>query len=368
MSDWFRITNEDAIASPGLLIYPDRVEENLRRMIARAGGADRLRPHVKTHKLPQIIQLKLRAGITKFKTATIAEAEMTAAAGGADILLAYQPVGPGVRRLIELVKTFPQTRFAALADNLFTVCELSRAAESADVTLEIYLDLNVGMDRTGVVPGDEAVEVYRALCQSPGLRAGGLHAYDGHLHNKDTAALERAAEQAFQPVLALVKRLEMEGLPVSKIIASGTPTFPVLARHANVEVGCGTTVLWDGGETEKCPDLNFLNAAVLLTRVVSKPTSNRLCLDLGHKAVASEMPPPRVRLFGLEDAKFVTHSEEHLVLETPRADQFAIGAVCYGIPRHVCPTVALHEEVHVVLNATARECWQVIARRRRISI
>ena len=103
MSDWFRISNEDDVPSPAVLLYPERIEENLRRMIAGAGGVDRLRPHVKTHKLPQVIALKLRAGITKFKTATIAEAEMTAAASGRDVLLAYQPVGPNIEKRVGAV-------------------------------------------------------------------------------------------------------------------------------------------------------------------------------------------------------------------------------------------------------------------------
>ena len=89
-------------------------------------------------------------------------------------------------------------------------------------------------------------------------------------------------------------------------------------------------MLWDFGQPEASPDLDFLNAAVLLTRVVSKPAPGRLCLDLGHKAVASEMPHPRVKLFGLEDANFSMHSEEHLVVETPRADEYKVGSVLYG--------------------------------------
>lgn len=368
MSDWFTITNEHEVPSPAILVYPDRVEENLRRMIQRAGGVGRLRPHVKTHKLPQIIALKLKAGITRFKTSTIAEAEMTAAAGGKDVLLAYQPVGPGIHRFIELVKAFPDTRFATLADNFITVGELSRAAVAAKVTLEIYLDLNVGMNRTGIVPGEEAAAIYRAIAAAPGLRAGGLHAYDGHLHDKDHTALVKATEQAFQEVLVLVERLGAEGCKVPKIIASGTPTFPIWAQFANVEIGCGTTVLWDFGQAEISPDLDFLNAALLLTRVISKPAPDRLCLDLGHKAVASEMPHPRVRLLGLEDARFVMHSEEHLVIETPRAAEFAIGAVFYAIPRHICPTMALHHEVWAVHDGKAGERWEVTARRRRITI
>ncbi|WP_395738053.1 D-TA family PLP-dependent enzyme [Prosthecobacter sp.] len=368
MPDWFSISNESAVPSPAMLLYPDRVEENLRRMIQQAGGAHRLRPHVKTHKLPQIIAMKLKAGITRFKAATIAEAEMTAAAGGQDVLLSYQPVGPNVDRFITLVQTYPQTRFATLADNLSTVGELSRAAVAAQVTLEVYLDLNVGMGRTGIEPGDAAAVVYRALATAPGLRAGGLHAYDGHLHDVDHAALVSAAQRTFQTVLDLAEKLRAKGHTVPRIIASGTPTFPLYAQHPEVEVGCGTTVLWDFGQAQISPDLDFLNAALLLTRVVSKPAPGRLCLDLGHKAVASEMPHPRLRLLGLEDAVFVMHSEEHLVIETPRAEEFAVGHVFYAIPRHICPTMALHHDVWAVREGRASERWEVTARRRHITL
>jgi D-serine deaminase-like pyridoxal phosphate-dependent protein len=127
-------------------------------------------------------------------------------------------------------------------------------------------------------------------------------------------------------------------------------------------------VFWDAGYARKLPDLEFLPAAVLLTRVVSKPTPTRLCLDLGHKAVASEMPHPRVVFFDLNDATPVIHSEEHLVVETPQADTFPIGACLYGIPWHVCPTVALHSEVVVVRNGRAEERWKVVARDRALTI
>jgi len=127
-------------------------------------------------------------------------------------------------------------------------------------------------------------------------------------------------------------------------------------------------VFWDAGYAKKLPDLNFLPAAVLLTRVVSKPAANRLCLDLGHKAVASEMPQPRVLFLNLPEATPVMHSEEHLVVETPQANEVAVGDVLYALPWHVCPTVALHEEVFAVENGHARGRWQVTARRRRLDI
>lgn len=372
--DWFQITNADAIPSPALLVYPARIEENLRRMIQRAGGPERLRPHVKTHKMPQVVKLKLSAGITRFKCSTIAEAEMTASAGGKDILLAYPPVGPTAQRLAELARRFPDVAFSTIADSSSTVLGVYAAAKAAGVCIGVYVDLNVGMNRTGISPGPAAVALYELVVEysrsngPPIIRAAGLHAYDGHLHNKVSAALATAVNDTFAAVWQMKAELERAGLTVPCIIASGTPTFPLLAEHASVEVGCGTTVLWDFGQAEICPDMDFLNAAVLLMRVVSKPTADRLCLDLGHKAVASEMPHPRVRVFGLEDAIFVTHSEEHLVVQTPRAIEYEVGDVLYGIPRHVCPTVALHHEVWAIKDGAAVEPWTVVARARRISI
>ena len=367
-SNWFRIQGEDAVPSPALLLYPDRIEENLRRMIALAGGVERLRPHVKTHKLPQVIALELRHGITKFKAATIAEAEMAAAAGAPDVLLAYPIVGPNARRFVELMLRFPRTRFRTLAESHTGIHDLARAAQQGGVKVEVLLDLNVGMNRTGVLPGDEALSLYRLIANTSGLVANGLHAYDGHLHNTDHAQLEADTRLAFEPVWKLRDSLRASNLPVPLLVASGTPTFSILSRYADVEVGAGTTVLWDFGQAETCPDIAFLHAALLLTRVISQPTPTRLCFDLGHKAIASEMPQPRVRIFGLEDATLVTHSEEHLVVETPRATEYPVGTVAYGIPRHICPTVALHSEVFVVREGHVTETWPVTARARRITI
>jgi D-serine deaminase-like pyridoxal phosphate-dependent protein len=369
MSDsWFKLSNEHEVPSPSLLIYPDRVEENIRRLIQLVGDVSRVRPHVKTHKLPQIIALKLRHGITRFKAATIAEAEMVAQEGGPDVFLAYQPVGPNCRRMTELVRKFPSTRFSTMVDNLGSVTELNQACQSADVVLDVFLDLNSGMNRTGIPAGPEAMAVYRAIHAASNLRAAGLHAYDGHLHERDPVKLRASVEASFAPIEQFLLELRNAGLPADRIIAGGTPTTPLHAAHGAIECGAGTTILWDSGQPTVCPDQNFLHAAVLLIRVISKPTPDRLCFDLGHKAVASEMPHPRVQILELSDAKFVGHSEEHLVVETSRASEVPVGKVFYAIPRHVCPTVALHSEVVVVTDGRACDRWPVVARARRISI
>ncbi len=368
MNHWYSIDNEDSVPSPALLVYPDRIQENLLRMIRLAGDVSRLRPHVKTHKMPQIIAMKRAVGIDKFKTSTIAEAEMTAAAGGRNVLLAYPLVGPNIARFVELMKRFPNTQFSALVDNPVTLLKIANYATSQNQIVNLYVDLNVGMNRTGIAPGPQAVELYRLLSTTDGVRPGGLHAYDGHIHETDLDTLKEKTRIAFEPVWKFIQDLRSQGLDVPNTIAAGTPTSSLLSKHDNIEVGAGTTVLWDFGQAETSPDLDFQNAAVLLARVISHPTANRICIDLGHKAVASEMVQPRVRWFGLEDAAIVMHNEEHMVLETNRSESFPVGTVVYGLPRHICPTVALYQDVWCIENRLAQSKWPVVARVRSLSI
>ena len=366
--DWYRVANVAEVPSPSLLVYPDRVAENVRRMIAVAGGAARLRPHMKTHKMPALIQLQLGLGITKFKCATIAEAEMTADAGAPDVLLAYQPVGPNVARLLALAQKFPATKFAAVADDADAIRALGAAWSAAGRTLDLYLDVDMGMHRTGVEPGPEAVALYRLISGTLGLRAAGLHCYDGHNHETDLVQRTEQCEREWAAVGRLRADLAAAQLPVPNLIAGGTPTFPIHAKRADVECSPGTCVLWDFGYGTKLPDMDFLPAAVLLTRVISKPGTNRLCLDLGHKAVAAENPHPRVKFLNLIGAEAVMQSEEHLVVETVRAGELAVGDALYGIPRHICPTVALHSFVTTVRGGQAGARWMVTARERQLTV
>ena len=387
---WWRIDNADEIASPALLIYPDRAEENVRRMVQLAGDPERLTPHVKTHKLGALIEAHLRHGIGRFKCATIAEAEMTAEAGAADVLLAYQPVGPSVSRFIALAHEYPATRFSVIADDQDAIAAIGAAASAAGRQVPVLLDLDVGMHRTGVAPGPNARVMYHVIAGTRGVVAGGLHAYDGHVRDRDLSARAAKSDAGFAAVDSLRRDLEADGLPVPRVIAGGSPTFPVHARRSGVELSPGTTVLWDASYGTDLPDMPFLPSAMLLARVVSKPGGQRVCVDLGHKAVASENPHPRVMLINpvsagtpatgaigessralglpLLEATFVGHSEEHLVLETPDAARLHVGDVLYGMPWHVCPTVALHSEAVIVRDGRAVDRWPIRARARRLTV
>jgi D-serine deaminase-like pyridoxal phosphate-dependent protein len=367
MASWYELSNVQDVPSPALLVYPDRAIENVRRMVSRVGDAARLRPHVKTHKLPEVLRMHLDLGIRAFKAATLAECEMAAAAGAPDVLLAYQPVGPNVARLLSLVTRFRRTRFSAIVDDAGAARALGAAFAAAGEQLETLVDVDCGMHRTGIPAGPEADALYRTVAATPGLLPGGLHAYDGHLRQPDLAERTAACEAALAPVRGMRDRLAVAGLPVPRIVAGGTPSFPVHARRADVECSPGTCVFWDAGYGQGLPDLDFLHAIVLLTRVVSKPGGRRVCLDLGHKAVASENPHPRAMFLDLPDAVAVGHSEEHLVLETDRASSLAVGDALYAIPWHVCPTVALHDRAVVVRGGRAGEAWTVTARARSLS-
>lgn len=366
--EWYQLSNETEVASPALLLLEERIESNLRHMIQMAGGPHRLRPHVKTHKLGPLVRRQIELGITKFKCATVAEAEMCAQAGAPDVHLAMPLVGPNIDRLCSLARIYHGTRWSALVDDAGAIRALGDAASAQGLVIDAFLDIDCGQHRTGVPPGAEADALYRALASTPGLRPAGLHAYDGHNHEADPVLRRKTCEADFAPVLALRDRLIAARLEVPTLVAGGSPTFPFHAAHPDRECSPGTTVLWDFGYHDRMPDLPFQPAALLLTRVVSKPGPNRLCLDLGHKAVAAENPHPRVRLIELPDAEAISQSEEHLVIDTPFAADFPVGTVLHGIPRHVCPTVALYSEATVVRDGRAAETWPILARARRISV
>jgi D-serine deaminase-like pyridoxal phosphate-dependent protein len=323
---------------------------------------------LKTHKLPEITRRQLELGIRKCKVATIAEAEMAADAGCRDILLSMQPVGPHADRFTRLILKYPDAQFSAICDHPQVIDSLALAATRAGVTIELLVDLNIGQNRTGICPGEDAVALSQQISRTKGLRNGGLHAYDGHLHQSDPEERRRACAAAFVPVEETRDLLHKAGLDVPRIVAGGSPTFPFHAQRPDVECSPGTTVLWDAGYAARFGDLDYLQAAALLSRVVSIPTSDSVCLDLGYKALAGEMPHPRVIFPELADATVRGHNEEHLVLQTQHAERFEPGQIVYGIPWHVCPTVALQSEVALVRSGTLERIVPVSARARRLTI
>lgn len=368
----YRINTPGEIFSPGLVVFRPIVLQNIDTMIRMAGNANRLRPHCKTHKMDAVTRIELEQGITRQKAATFAEAEMLAEAGVQDIFLAYNLVGPNIARGVRFRQRYPQVKFLVTADDASAIGQLGEAMTAAETTMGVLLDVNPGRDRTGLPPGDETARIYRLISETPGLSAEGFHLYDGHQHQHELSDRIEAVETVWNQVAAFRDRLETTGLPVPRIVCGGTPTFPAYARMQDpaIELSPGTCVFHDASYGESFPDLNaFTPAALVLTRVVSRPTARRVTFDVGTKAVASDPPMgKRVYLPALPDAVQVLQNEEHLVVETERANEFQVGDWTLAIPRHVCPTTALHKEAIVIDDGQIVGRWTVTARDRQLTI
>lgn len=366
MADWYKINNIEQIDSPALVVYPERIQENIDLAIRIAGGTDKLRPHVKTNKMREVCAMMLKSGITKYKCATIAEAEMLALANAPDVLLAYQPAGPKIARLIELIKAYPDTRFSCLVDNEENAKIISGLCRENNIILDIFIDLNIGMNRTGIKP-EKAIDLVKAITALPQIRIAGLHGYDGHIHDEDIEIRRKNSDISYALAEKTYKEIKPLLLYPIILVMSGTPTFPMHIHRENCECSPGTFVFWDWGYKHMLEDLPFKYAAVVISRVISIIDSTHICVDLGHKSVAAENPLPRVHFLNASEAIPVAQSEEHLVLSVPDSNIYRIGTVLYGIPVHICPTVALYDKAYVVDHNEKINEWKIIARNRYIN-
>lgn len=360
------------ILSPALVIHLDLVRENVRRMLAYAGSADRWRPHLKTTKTPVVYAELLAAGLRHFKCATLREARVlleTARAAGApevDLLVAYPLVGPALGELARLARAHPRARLAVL-------CEDPRAVGEVAPELGIFVDLDPGMRRTGVPLGER--ERVHALVRAAGARFRGLHHYEGHLHG---ALAERRAQcfAGYRELLGLVAELVRAGATVAELVTSGTPAclhalaFPEFAPRDDParswvhRVSPGTVVFHDLRSEEENPDLALLPAAIVLSRVVSRPSPGIATCDAGSKALAAEAGDPAAVVLGWPGLEAQHASEEHLPLCVASGPAPERGQVLMLVPRHVCPTVNLAEEAVIVEDGQVRGSVEVAARAR----
>ena len=367
-NNWYLIEDIDKLDTPALVIFPERVKSNINTLKAMIDDPQRLRPHAKTHKTKEATQLMLAAGITKFKCATIAEAEMLGMCGAPDVVLAYQPIGPKLKRFVKLTQQYPHTHYSCLVDNIASAEAIATTFAVAGASISVYIDLNIGQNRTGITPGEKAIELYKYCAQATGLSIAGLHAYDGHTRG---TLEERTAQsnEAYAKVEDMVQVLQSIGYTDVKVIAGGSPSFPIHAKRAAVECSPGTFVFWDKSYSDQCAEQPFQIAAIVVTRVISLPNATHICVDLGHKSIAAENElTKRVFFLNAPALKAVSHSEEHLVLHAGEGHSFKPGDVLYGVPIHICPTVALHERGYTVENGRLTGEWRIVARDRKINL
>ncbi|HVG20456.1 MAG TPA: D-TA family PLP-dependent enzyme [Blastocatellia bacterium] len=342
--DEYRISAVEGVMTPALAIYPEVVDSNIRATLGLLGGdADRWRPHVKTAKLAFVMRRFLDHGVTNFKCSTTLELATACDMGAADVLVAYPLVNANARRALEIARTFPRTEISALVENQ----EQIRTWAGSRVGL--FIDVNPGMDRTGIGEGrvDEVVGLARAI-QSAGLSFRGLHYYDGHLSKHDYAERERAAHRGYDRLMRIVAAFERSAIRVAEVITAGTPAFPCTLSYrpfADAEfihrASPGTVVYGDCSSLAQLPaEYNYRPAAIVVSTVVSHPAPGRLTCDAGHKTVSADAGVPTCAALGRPDLWPARPSEEHLPIDVAQgSDAPAIGETLYLVPRHVCPTV-----------------------------
>ncbi|MCL2380234.1 MAG: D-TA family PLP-dependent enzyme [Treponema sp.] len=375
------LENTEELISPALVYYKDIILDNTKRIIEMAGGPQYLWPHVKSHKAAGMIDMQIGLGITRFKCATVAEAEVTAEAGAAQIragtlcpersplhiILAFPLVGPNIARYLRLAKAYPQTVFYAIGDDFECLSALAGEACQMGMNMNVLVDTDIGMHRTGVSL-DALESLYERCALLKGITVKGLHCYDGHSRDQDLEQRRARLEENDRKVLQIQKSLVQKGLECGILVMGGTPSFPCRTGQEHFYLSPGTLFIGDWGYYAKFPDIAFTPGAAVFCRVVSHQTKNTFTLDLGHKGIAADPAGDRGIITGLEEAKPVFQSEEHWVFSLPPGKELPpIGSSQYVIPAHICPTSALYPELQVAQGGKIVGQWQVSARNRKIT-
>ena len=370
----YRVTGVELVMTPALAIYPEIVDANIEATLRALGGdADRWRPHVKTSKLGFVMRRLAERGVRSVKCATTLELQTAAEAGATDILVAYSMVGANARRVRELAEAAPDKRVSALVENP----EQVKSWIGSDVSL--FIDLNGGMDRTGLEQDrvDAVVELAHAI-EEAGLVFRGLHYYDGHMSKyEDLPTREVMAHQGYDQLMSIVEALNGAGVVIEEVITAGTPAFPCTLSYKPFDdapfvhrASPGTVVYGDFTSIGQLPaDYGYRPAAVVISTVASHPSPNRITCDAGHKAVSADAGVPTCAVLGHPDLQPQQPSEEHLPIDAPDGVEIpAVGDYLYLVPRHVCPTVNNFDHALLVVDGTIIGVERVTARGREVPV
>ena len=369
--DMYRFEGQETLVSPTLVYNMDIIEKNVDKAIEIAGGTEKLWPHMKSHKMEKMLQFLMGKGIEKFKCATIAEAEVAARAGAKKIIVSYPLVGPNIPRIIALIKAFPEQEFFAIGEDLGCLTTLSDLACEAGLKVNVLVDVNSGLNRTGV-PLRKLEDLMAKLAKLPGITLRGLHWYDAQLGEGDPNLREQLIEESNAGLAVLFDRLRERYPSCDIVVMGGSPEF---AYHARFDypyryLSPGTIFIHDWGYSVNFPDMPFLPGGVLLTRVISNAEEGFFTLDLGYKAISCDNKICRGIIVGLENYEEVFQNEEHWVFKMKpgfEADCPKVGDELFVVPTHICPCSQLYPEVPIVKDGKLQGFWEVSARNRKIT-
>jgi D-serine deaminase-like pyridoxal phosphate-dependent protein len=359
----------DETLTPALVVYPEAIASNIATTLKLLDGdANRWRVHIKTAKLDYTLRMLIESGVSNFKCATTLELLVACRSVAKDILFAYPALGANARRVREIADAFPDVRISVLGENEEQVLQWRGSP------IGVFLDINPGMNRTGIEQShkDEVLKLVRAA-GAAGLEFRGLHYYDGQYGGLEERERTKAAHAGYDSLLEVVSEIERSGTSVSEVITAGTPTLPCSLAYQGFRgrrfvhrVSPGTVVYNDATSLAQLPArFGYRPAALVLTRLVSRPRAGVVTCDAGHKAVSADAGVPTCVVVGHRELTPLSPSEEHLPMAVAGgASGPRVGDFLYLLPRHVCPTVNNFDCGLLVRNGEIESVERVTARGR----
>lgn len=343
--------------TPTLLLDRAASDRNLAKLAAffRERPA-KLRPHFKNHKCVTLAKRQLAAGAVGMTCAKLGEAEVLVEHGVRNVLIANQVVGEA--KLARLTELAARATIGVAVDHEDQAAAISQAATAAGVSVDLLIEVDIGMGRCGVPPGAPAVELARRIAGLPGVRFAGLQAFEGHLVNVvDRAERTERATAAMQLAIDTRQMLEAAGIAVGCVSGCSSATYDSTGTMSGVdEVQAGTYATMDWQYQRLVPEFEL--ALSVLVRVISRPARGKAVLDLGVKGAGSEFGVPVIRAWPEVEIPFFL-SEEHTVVRN--SPDWQIGQVLELIPSHACTTCNLYRELVVHEQGRVVEIWPIEA-------
>lgn len=360
----------EELSTPALLIDLDRMEENLHKMAdyARRKGVG-IRPHTKTHKCPIIAKRQIELGAVGICVAKVSEAEVMLEAGIAQVLITSPVVtSEKISRVVALAKRSPDVLI--VVDNAKTVSDFNAAAAAAGIVLPVLVDLDTGTMRTGIAVGRPALQLAQQISKCRALRFDGLQAYAGHvMHIKGYRQRQHRSLEAFAKAVETRALIEKAGIAVKILTGGGTGTYDIDSQIEQVtDLQIGSYLFMDvqyrqiGDSDSELFDF-FQPSLFVLVTAISQPVPDRITVDGGYKAFASDSVLPEFRdITGLE---YHWGGDEHGIVElTAPSRPVKLGDKMSMIVSHCDPTVNLYDYYQPYRNGRVEELWPIAARGR----
>ena len=354
----------DQIDTPALVLDLDAFERNMKLLQDAVSSAGvRLRPHAKSHKCPEIALRQIELGAVGICCQKVSEAAVFVDAGISDIFITNQVVGE--KKVAHALDLAAHARIGVLVDHEDQISAFERASAERQVSIDVYLEIDVGMGRCGVASIERAVAMAQQIAAAPYLNFMGLQCYHGSAqHYRLPEERQQAIAAVCAKAAAAKAAIEGVGIAVERISGAGTGSV-MLESHSKLfnEVQAGSYILMDRdyATNQRDPsDLPFEHALFVKTAVLSHPSANRAVVDAGLKASSVDSGMPVV--WQRTDAKYLKASDEHGVLELTPDSTLKLGDYVMLVPGHCDPTVNLYDELIAIRGNRVEAIWPIAAR------